>query len=76
METDKSPIFDTPDRCYCSSNAECAYCLRQIELATGFTTVCETEGCGKVSDSDTHCDDCIDGMVNQWERQIERERGL
>lgn len=24
---------DTPDRCYCSGNCECAYCLRQIELA-------------------------------------------
>lgn len=30
---DYSESVDIPDRCYCSGNCECAYCLRQIELS-------------------------------------------
>lgn len=76
MATSDATMYDTPDRCYCSSNGECAYCVRQMELADRPYGDCATDDCGEPADSEGYCAACVDGMVGQWEQQIENHRGL
>ena len=76
MATDDAAMYDTPDRCYCSSNAECAFCVRQMQLADRPYGDCGDDDCDNAADSEGYCVECLDGMVNQWERHIENARGM
>lgn len=56
------------DRCYCSGNSECAFCLRMIAEAERPYGDCASEECDEPADSEGWCADCLDQLIHQYEK--------